>query len=389
MDFPLLKEFQDLYEEGVYIRRELHKIPEIGFQEKKTSSFIVSYLKKLGLEVQEGIAETGVVAYLPGTHGKKTYGFRADMDALPVKEQNNIPFASINEGKMHACGHDGHMTAILLLAKYLSARKEKVKENVLFIFQPAEEDPGGALPIIQEGILEKYHVEAIFGLHIHPDIEEGKIGCRPGPFMAQSGELDIEIQGKSSHGAAPQEGIDSIMIAGQLLNGIQSIISRNIDPLEGKVITIGTIQGGEKRNIISKSVFLEGTVRAFKEEVYGQLKYKLNTLIEGMSKIHNCIIQMDFRDFYPPVVNHEGLFDVLQEAVPKGYLDRVQPLMISEDFSFYQKEIPGLFFLLGSRNVEKGYIHSLHSNRFNFDEKILPIAVQVYDCLLKKLGAVE
>lgn len=389
MEFPILEEFQKLYEEAIYLRRELHQIPEIEFEEKKTSAFIASYLKKLGLQVEEGIAKTGVVAYLPGKDGEKTYGFRADMDALPVTEQTGLDFCSTHEGKMHACGHDGHMTATLLLAKYLSENKDVLKDNILFIFQPAEEGEGGALPMIQEGILKRYSVDAIFGMHIHPDVEEGKIGCCPGPLMAQTGELDILIKGQSSHGAAPQDGIDSIVVAAQLINAIQSIVSRNIHPMEGKVITIGTIKGGEKRNIIAKDTLLEGTVRTFSEEVYSTIKNRLKKVTQGIANTHDCEIEMNLIDLYPPVINNEELFYLLQEALPQGHLEVVQPLMISEDFSFYQKEVPGLFFLLGSRNTEKGYIYGLHSNQFNFDEKILPTAVQVYYSILERLGAVE
>ncbi len=389
MDFPILQEFENLLEEAIVLRRKLHKIPETEFQEKKTSNFIAFYLKKLGLQVREGVAKTGILAYLPGTKGEKTYAFRADMDALPVTEQTGVNFCSIHQGNMHACGHDGHMTAVLLLAKYLVEKKGQLKDNILFIFQPAEEGSGGALPMIQEGILKEFHVDAIFGMHIHPDIEEGKIGCCSGPLMAQNGELDIIIKGESSHGAAPQDGKDSIVIAAQILNAIQSIVSRNIDPMEGKVITIGTIKGGEKRNIISKETILEGTMRAFQEEIYENMKNRLKKIVQGIEQAYECKIQLNIMDMYPPVTNDERLFSLLQSILPKENLDVVKPLMISEDFSFYQKEVPGLFFLLGSRNRGKGYIHGLHSAQFNFDEKILPIAVQVYRGILEKLGAIE
>lgn len=389
MDFPIQEEFRDLLEEAIVLRRELHKIPETEFQEKKTSAFIASYLKKLGLQVRERVAKTGVIGYLAGKKAEKTYAFRADMDALPVMEQTGVEFSSTHLGNMHACGHDGHMTAVLLLAKYLVKKKHQLKDNILFIFQPGEEGSGGALPMIQEGILKEFHVDAIFGMHIHPDLEEGRIGCCAGPLMAQNGELDIIIKGESSHGASPQDGKDSIVIAAQLLNGIQSIISRNIDPLEGKVITIGTIKGGEKRNIISKETILEGTMRAFRENVYEKMKNRLQKIVQGMEQAYECEIQLNIRDMYPPVTNDEELFTLLEDILPKKNLKIVTPLMISEDFSFYQKEIPGLFFLLGSKNSQKGYIYGLHSAQFNFDEKILPIAVQVYYEILKKLEAIE
>lgn len=389
MKITPLQDIQELYQEAIYLRRKLHKIPEMDFQEFKTSKFISNYLKNLGLEVQENIAGTGVIAYLPGIKGKKTYAFRADMDALPVTERTRVDFASIHHGKMHACGHDGHMTILLLLAKVLCKNKKTLQDNLLFIFQPGEEGPGGALPMIQEGILDQYHVDSIFGLHIYPEIEQGKIGCCPGPMMAQNGEFDIIIKGKSGHGARPQEGIDSIVMASQLIAALQSIISRNINPIEGGVVTVGTIKGGEARNIIAKEVLLEGTLRAFKEEIYEDIKERLNKNAQGVAMAHESIIDVCIRDMYPPVNNHEKLFKYFKRAIPEENLQIIDPLMISEDFSYYQKEIPGLFFLLGSQNHGKGYIHGLHSNQFNFDEKILLIGVEAFYRILKIMGGIE
>jgi amidohydrolase len=381
-------DIRELYREAEDLRRELHKIPEIAFEEQKTRQFIVSYLKNIGLQVREKISKTGVVAYISGTEGTKTYAFRADMDALPIQEKTDVKYCSIHKGKMHACGHDGHMSTLLLLAKLLYKKREFLKDNILFIFQPAEEGPGGALPMIEEGVLKKYNVDAIFGLHIYPDIEQGKIGCCPGPMMAQTGEFDIYIKGKSSHGARPQDGKDSIVIAAQMVNAIQSIISRDIDPIEGKLITIGAIKGGEARNIIAGEAVLEGTMRAFKEKIYFDMKKRMNMLVRGIAQTHECEIDLEVRDLYPSVDNDKELFNILQEVIPQEKFEYITPLMIAEDFSFYQREVPGLFFLLGSKNIEQGYIHSLHSNQFNFDERILLTALQVYMNLLEKLGAI-
>lgn len=389
MDIFVSEEIKKLYKEAKYIRRELHKIPEIGFEEQRTSQFIVSYLKNIGLEVRDKISKTGVTAYISGTEGTKTYAFRADMDGLPVTEKTGEDYCSIHQGKMHACGHDGHMATILLLAKLLYRNKKLLRDNVLFIFQPAEEGPGGALPMIEEGILKDYNVDAIFGMHIYPGIVQGKIGCCPGPMMAQTGEFDINVKGKSSHGARPQDGKDSIVIAAQMVNAIQSIISRDIDPIDGKLITIGAMKGGEARNIIAREVILEGTMRAFKEKAYNDMKGRMKKVVQGFAQIHECEIDLEIRDLYPPVDNDVQLFKILQEVIPPENFEYITPLMIAEDFSYYQKEVPGLFFLVGSKNIEQGYIHSLHSNQFNFDEEILLIAVQVYKELLEKIEALD
>ncbi|MBB6218273.1 amidohydrolase [Anaerosolibacter carboniphilus] len=365
-------------EEIIELRRVLHQIPESGFEEYKTSAFIIGKLKEYGIEVHENIAGTGVIGYLKGTVGDQTIAFRADMDALSVEEKTNLTYASTHKGMMHACGHDAHMAILLGLAGFLSKNKDIVRWNVVFLFQPAEEGPGGAEPMIQEGIIQKFKIDRIMGLHVFPEVSEGKVACRPGPVMAQTGEFDITITAKSGHGAIPHKAIDGIVIASNLIMNYQSIVSRNIDPVEGAVMTIGKMWGGERRNIIAGQVVLEGTMRAFSEEVYRTMQQRMKEIAEGVALSYQCKIDIVFRDMYPAVVNDEEMFYELQTAVGQENLEIIAPQMIAEDFSYFQKVVPGLFFFLGTRNEQEGYVYPLHNSCFNLNEEILLAGIQVY-----------
>lgn len=356
-------------------RKSLNKIAELGMKEYKTSKYIKDYLDALGVEY-EIYLETAIVGIIRGKKSKKNIAFRADMDALNIDGQIK-----------HLCGHDGHMSVLLGLIEYLSINKDRLLDNMVFIFQPAEESPGGALPLIKEGILEKYSVNEIYGLHIYPDIEEGFVGVKPNHFLAQTGEIDIEIVGKGGHGAMPQNAIDSIVIASNFMNSIQSIISRNIRPLDEGVLTIGKIDGGSRRNIIAESVKLEGTMRAFKEDVYNKIKERVREIACGFEKSFDCEINIEIRDDYPAVNNDEELFYEFKEAIDNKYIKILEPLMIAEDFSYYQQHVKGLFFMLGSRNVDKKFVNGLHNIKFNFDEKILLNGINVYVELLEYKGS--
>ncbi|WZL74472.1 M20 family metallopeptidase [Clostridiaceae bacterium 35-E11] len=383
------QEVKDLKEEIVNIRRTLHQIPEVGFEEIKTSTFIISKLKEYGIKSYTHIAKTGIVGYLEGHIGKKTIAFRADMDALTIEEKTDLPYPSKHKGMMHACGHDAHMAILLGFAKFLCKNKKNLKDNIVLVFQPAEEGPGGAQPMIEEGIVEKFHIDQIVGLHVFPEVEEGKIGCRSGAMMAQTGEFDIKICGQSGHGAIPQNAKDAIVIAGNLISTYQTIISRNINPMEGAVLTIGKMWGGERRNIIAGEVVLEGTLRAFQESTYNKIKTRMQEVVKGLETIYHCSIDVVFRDMYPAVVNDEKLVHTLVEAIGKNNMDWIEPQMIAEDFSYFQQKIPGLFFFLGIKNKEKGYIHSLHNCQFIFDEDVLLTGVQVYVNLLRQMKGLE
>lgn len=373
----------EISSEIINIRKILHQMPEIAFDEIKTSKFIKEKLQEFGFKI-ESTAKTGVIGFRKGVSNQKAIAFRADMDALRVKEETGLSYSSKEENMMHACGHDGHMSILLGLAMYIS-KLESINRDIVLIFQPAEEGPGGAEIIIKEGILKKYNVDYIFGLHILPDIEEGKIGVKAGPLMAQAGELDITIKAKSGHGAMPHTAVDGIYIASQLINAYQSIISRNIEPIECGVLTIGEIKGGEARNVIANEVTLKGTIRAFNTEVYNTIKNRIEDINEGLEKMHKIEIETEIRDMYPPVINDQKLFKMFTEVLEEDEIEIIKPMMISEDFSFYQQEIPGLFFMLGSRNEEQNLVYPLHNCHFNFDEKILIHGVNTYLKVCNKL----
>jgi amidohydrolase len=380
------KDINEILEEMKIVRRDLHKIPEIGFEEKKTSEYIQNYLDKLGVTYEKNVANTGVIAYIKGYEGKKTYCFRTDMDALSVDEDNDIDFKSLHLGNMHACGHDGHMAIALGFIKYLTQNQNKLKENIVVLFQPAEEGPGGAMPIVESGILKKYKIDEIYGLHLFPNIDEGKIGVCSGPMMSQVGEFDILIKGNSAHGAMPHEGIDSIVIASQLIAAIQTISSRSMNPMDPVVVTIGKIGGGERRNIIAREVVLEGTIRTFSDEVYKNIKNRIVAIKEGIEAAYDCEIEVVIRDLYPAVINDTKLTEEFINGQDDNVVEIITPIMLSEDFSYYQKEVPGVFFFLGSGNKEKDYVYPLHNAKFNFDEIILGYGVQVFRNILKQKG---
>lgn len=372
------KAVERMKDEIIQIRRELHQIPELGFEEFKTNMYINKFLKKLNIDAYEKTAETGILAYFKGQEGDKTVAFRADIDALPILEKTDAPYSSFHKGKMHACGHDGHTAILLGLAKYLSFNKSKIRDNILLIFQPAEEGPGGAEIIIKDKVLKRYNVNSIYGLHLYPDIEEGKVGVKSGPIMAQTGEFDIFIKGKSGHGAMPHNAKDSIVIASELVGSLQQIVSRNLDPIEPAVITIGRIEGGERRNVIAGEVVMEGTMRAFNESVYKKIKRKMTIIAKSLAMAHDCEIDIVYRDMYPYVNNDNKLTDNFIEAIGRENVEIVKPQMTAEDFSYYQREVPGLFFFLGVRNEEKDFIYSLHNSKFNFSEEVLLTGIQTY-----------
>lgn len=364
------------------IRRRLHKVPEIGFQEVQTSKIIKEYLTKFGYECIT-VAKTGVIAIKKGKENS-TIAFRSDMDALQIEEKTGVDFQSQNKGFMHACGHDAHMTILIGFAEYMS-KLENLNKNIMFIFQPAEESPGGAKVIVEEGVLKTYNVESIFGLHVYPELDEGKIGLTSGAMMAQNAEINITINSKSSHGAMPHLGIDGIYVASQLIQSYQSVISRNIDPLESAVITLGKITGGDVRNIIANKVSIEGTVRAFNSKIFNQIRNRLVEINKGLEEMFKVDINFDFIEFYPAVINDEKLFNLVKNNLCDDEYEVIKPIMTAEDFSYYQKEIPGLFMMLGTRNLQKGYVHPLHSCYFNFDENVLEKGVYLYINIAKYL----
>lgn len=372
-----------LYEDVVENRRHLHKYPEIGFDTPNTEAYIVKKLQEYGFEIiDRGWAKHGVVACLK-VNEQPGIGFRSDMDALPIQEENEIAFGSTNE-YAHMCGHDGHMSALLGLAKYLAMQKEQLKKTVYFIFQPAEEGPGGAEVMIEEGLFETYPMECIFGTHVMGEVAEGVIASRAGPMMARNGELRIAITGKSTHGATPQLGSDAIVAGAAFVTSLQNIMARNISPLDSGVVTIGSFHGGTAENIIAETVAMEGTIRAFKDEVYDTIKQRITAIAEGISQAYGVCIDAQIIDYYRVVNNDARLYQALQQACA-GEVFEVEPKMAAEDFSFYQQKVPGLFYLIGTHSDT--FDQHLHNSKFNFDEKVLLKVIETNLRLLETLGA--
>ena len=377
--------FQNMVEELRQMRRDLHKIPELGLKEYKTSAYIREKLEGFGITELETWLETGVVAVIRGKGKKEAVAFRADMDALPVTEQTGCDFTSEHVGCMHACGHDGHVTVLLGFAKYLQEHKDELENDVVLIFQPAEEGPGGAQLLVDAGLFEKHPVRCIIGCHIFPQVPQGKVACRKGAMMARNGEVDVHIYGESAHGAQPHLGHDAVLAAGAVITGLHTILSRNVSPLDSGVLTFGAIHGGEACNIIAKEVKLEGTMRAFSDEAYETMTKRVQEVASGIAAGYGCKGEAVFRHMYRVVDNDPKLVELLQEVAGDAY-EETPPYMLAEDFSLYLQKVPGMFFFLGSGNEEKGYIHSLHSAQFQFDEEILALGVETYAKLLKKLA---
>jgi len=363
-------------------RRDLHQIPELGFDLEKTYAYVKKHLESFGYEPKT-YAKTGLVAVKSGKV-KASVAFRADMDALPVKEMLDIPFKSKHEGLMHACGHDGHTAMLLAFAEYFS-KLDPPNQSLVFIFQPAEEGPGGAKVMIEEGVLKDYHVQSIFGLHVFPGLDEGQIGIIKGPMLARNAEFDFYIEGQSGHGAQPHQGIDAVLAASNFVVGLNQIVSRYIDPLEPAVITTGMIQGGEARNIIAKDVKVSGTMRAFDDKTFEIMKQKMLDTAKANELQYGVKIKDQIVDYYPAVYNDHDLFGLVDKTLNDSEKVYIKPYTFSEDFAFYQKEVPGMFTFIGSRNESKDYIYPLHNNKFNFDEKILLNGFEFYKRISKAL----
>lgn len=387
MEAKMTWKSDDFKNEMIRIRQALHEIPELGNLEHKTSEFIQKKLKSMGVPF-EVVLDTGIVALIKGKSSKRVVAFRADMDALPVSEETGVPYASKHNGCMHACGHDAHMAMLIGLAEALTSDHMEVVDDIVLIFQPAEEGPGGAKRIVELGIFEKYGIQEIYGIHVYPELEQGKFSSCPGAMMGMVGEFDIEIKASSAHGAMPHTGNDAMIVAAECVMGIQTIISRNIDPMEGAVLTVGKLNSGERRNIIAGSAVLEGTIRAFDPTVYETMMLRLDALIRGLEISYGVEIKLTTKDLYPSIQNDKDLFDAFKSL----YAEKVvlqKPQMISEDFSFYQRKVPGLFYFLGTGNKDLGYVYPLHHSKFNLDGSVLMLGVESYLDILKSKAAIK
>jgi len=370
----------------IKIRRDIHQHPELSFQEFRTSELISKKLESLNIKVTKNVGKTGVVGDLIGSDGP-CIALRADMDALPIQETGKIEYKSINDGIMHACGHDGHIAMLLGAAEVLSKMKNQINGSVRFIFQPAEEGKGGARYMIQDGCLN--NVDEIYGAHLWNYQNYGTIGIKSGPVMAAADLFKIIIKGKGGHGAAPQGCVDSIIVASHLIQSFQTIISRDTNPLDSTVVTVGKINGGHNFNIIADEVILEGTTRSYTEKNRELIKSRMKDIILGTEKLFNAKIILDYEDGYPPTINNEECTNklinsakkIIHEGVGEPYLS-----MGGEDFSYYGEKIPACFFFIGSLPQNKKTMSiPHHCSHFNIDEKSLLIGSSVFVSLIEDL----
>ena len=371
------------------IRRKIHAYPEISGHEKRTSTLITDILKEQGIAFTTYPGHYGVGAVITGKYPGPVIALRADMDALPIQEENEVPYKSRNPGCMHACGHDMHIAILLGTAIVLAAHRDELHGSVKLVFQPAEEASplGGARYMIREGFLED--VQMIFGLHMWPSMLTGHIGIRPGAMMAASDRFSIHIAGKGAHAAQPHRGIDSIMIAADIINDFRHIISRRSDPVETATLSIGKIQGGERYNVIAKAVDMEGTIRSLGEKVRNEIPQHMEEILRGAESSYGAKCTFDYRPGYPVLKNTESAVHLVVDAAAatiglENVHTDVRPELAAEDFAFYLQKISGAFFWLGCRN---GELQSLHNSKFNPDEAAMPVGVEILCRLVQTILA--
>ncbi|BAH45362.1 peptidase M20D family protein [Brevibacillus brevis NBRC 100599] len=359
-------------------RRHLHQHPELSFQEEKTPALIAEILRGLHFdEVRTGVGGRGVIGVLRGGRPGKVVGLRADFDALPIQDQKDVPYKSTVPGVMHACGHDAHTSQLLGLASVLAAHREQFAGEIRFVFQHAEEEnPGGAIQMVQDGAVEG--VDAIFGVHLWSMFPVGKVFISAGPLMANTDDFSIEIKGKGGHGAVPEETVDSIVIGSQIVGHLQTIASRNVSPLESVVVTVGTFHGGDSTNIIADSCRLTGTVRSFLPDVRDRAEQRLTEIAEGTAAMMGGSATVVYERGYPAVINHEKETAIAREAAiaafGAGRVESMKPLMGGEDFSYYLEKVPGAYLFVGAGNPEKLATYPHHHPRFDIDEDAMLIA---------------
>ncbi|BAZ69532.1 MAG: amidohydrolase [Pelatocladus maniniholoensis HA4357-MV3] len=366
-------------------RRRLHQKPELAFQEKLTAEFVSQKLQEWGIEHQTGIADTGIVAIIRGEKpaNEKVLAIRADMDALPILEQNEVAYRSQHDGIMHACGHDGHTAIALGTAYYLQQHRQDFAGTVKMIFQPAEEGPGGAKPMIDAGVLKNPDVDAIIGLHLWNNLPLGTLGVRAGALMAAVETFNCTIFGKGGHGAMPHQTVDSVVVAAQIVNALQTIVARNVNPIDSAVVTVGELHAGTKCNVIADTARMSGTVRYFNPVLRGFFSQRIEQIIAGVCQSFGANYDFQYCELYPATINDAGIAQlvrsVAEEVVetPVGIIPECQT-MGGEDMSYFLQEVPGCYFFLGSANQQKNLAYPHHHPRFDFDETALAMGVEMF-----------
>lgn len=380
----LKSDIDELVPDLIATRRDLHEHPELAFEEVRTSGIVAQRLQRLGLEVQTGVAQTGVIGYLRGgasKPGAKTIAIRADMDALPIYELNEIEYRSQTDGKMHACGHDGHTSILLAVADILTKRKDELAGNVKFVFQPAEEKVGGAEPMVKEGAMNG--VDGVIGLHLISGYELGRVGVRAGAVFASADKVVLTVHGKGGHAAMPETTVDPIVIAAYILTALQPLISRETSPFSPAVITIGEIKAGTAFNIIPETAVMHGTMRAFSKEHRAKLLRRIREVAIGVASAMGGSCDVELGDGCPPCVNDVGMTELVYNAavasVGEKDVDTSEEVMssASDDMACFLEAVPGCYFVVGASDTAKGESYPHHHPRFNIDEDALPVAVEV------------
>jgi amidohydrolase len=384
-------EIRNLQSSLIDWRRQLHQKPELGFEEQITAKFIEEKLREWNIPHQTEIAKTGIVAEIVSNSPGKVLAIRADMDALPIQEANEVSYRSQHDGKMHACGHDGHTAIALGTAYYLNQHKDDWQGTVKIIFQPAEEGPGGAKPMIEAGVLLNPDVDAIIGLHLWNNLPLGTVGVRAGALMAAVECFRLLILGKGGHGAMPDQTVDSIVIASQIVNALQTIVSRNVKPLDAAVVTVGELHAGTALNVIADTARMSGTIRYFKPELESLIRERLEAIVSSICNMHGAKYELNHWQLYPPTINDNAIAELIRSVAvevvetPIGVVPECQT-MGGEDMSFFLNEVPGCYFFLGSANPAKGLAYPHHHPRFDFDETALAMGVEMFVRCVEKFS---
>lgn len=372
---------ESLYPEMVAQRRDFHRYPEIAFEEMRTAGIVAQQLAELGLEVQTGVGQTGVVAVLEGRQHGPTVLVRCDMDALPIQEENQTEYVSRNTNRMHACGHDGHMTIVLAVAKALVREREHMHGQVKFLFQPAEEIAAGAKAMISDGALDYPKPDVSLGLHLWNELPLGTVALVPGPMMAGADLFQVKITGKGGHAAMPNLAVDPLLTAAHVITALQSIVSRNVAPQDVAVVSVTRLDTGDAFNVIPDSVTLYGTIRTFRKEVREHIIDRFQAILDGVVTAMGCHAEIDIQALTTPVINDPAIIEQLRTgfasvAPDLAYRDDVNS-MASEDMALILERVPGVFFFVGSANAERGLNYPHHHPRFDFDEKALVIGASL------------
>jgi amidohydrolase len=383
---PILDTIREFHDELTTWRRDIHAHPELGFEEQRTSDLVAGKLAEFGIEVHRGIGKTGLVGRLRVGNSPRTIGLRADMDCLPIQETNEFEHRSQHQGRMHACGHDGHTTMLLGAARHL-ARTRNFDGTVHFIFQPAEEGLGGADAMVKDRLFDEFPCDAIFGMHNRPGLAVGKFQIRPGAMMAGGAFFDIAIKGKGAHGARPESGIDPVLVASHITTALQSIVARNVRPVDTVVVSVTQIHGGDAYNVIPERAVLRGTVRCFSKDTMALVEQRMRGLAESIAAAFGATASLDFRPLFPPLVNHtdetQFIAECAADIVGEHNVNRQGPVtMASEDFSYMLERVPGAYIQIGNGDGEGAC--EVHNPGYDFNDGALPYGSALFCRLVER-----